>query len=126
MTQRVADAEHQIERRGIEVVGQFIPAGAKGSQRDTYFVSEFLGPANYPTAGVCRDHVQAETGETNHSRSLRLHQISHLARPPATNPAAHDQLQSARCPSAFRVPSECPVDDIVGSEPMPGHAQRQS
>jgi hypothetical protein len=59
--ERVAHAEHHVERRRIEVVGQLIPAGRKRPHRDAVLCSELLGPAHHPSARVGRDNVQAET-----------------------------------------------------------------
>ena len=47
------------------MVGQLVPARAEGSKRDTLLVGELLGPTNHPIAGVCGDHVKAETRETD-------------------------------------------------------------
>lgn len=65
MPERIADAEHQIERGVLQVVGQLVPARAEGSKRDTLLVGGLLGPANHPAAGVCGDHVKAKTRETD-------------------------------------------------------------
>jgi hypothetical protein len=63
--ERVADAEDQIERGVLQVVGQLVPARAEGSKRNTLLAGGLLGPANHPITGVCGDHVKAKTRETD-------------------------------------------------------------
>ena len=65
MTERIAYADDEIERRRFEVVGQIIPSSCQCPQRDAVLVGELLRPTHHARAGVGSDHIETETGKTD-------------------------------------------------------------